>query len=120
MDDSQKVAILIEEYKTLRAEVLAARSYVAQAIGITAAVMMGVLGLSFSSFSRPHWVTWTVAGVALAYLGGTLAWNEINTRHFAKRLRALEADINTRAGERLLVWETDSGWGSMISRQSGS
>lgn len=51
MDGSQKVSILMAKYNTLRAEVFAARSYVAQAIGITAAVMMGVVGIQL--FHKP-------------------------------------------------------------------
>src|ERR1035441_3904086 len=100
MDDNQKVSILLAEYNTLRAEVLAARSNVAQAIGITAAIIMGVIGFSFSkSFSGPQWVPWSIAVMALVYLGGIFGWNEINTRKFTKRLRTLEADINARSEE---------------------
>jgi hypothetical protein len=116
MEESQKVPILMAEYNTLRAEVLAARSYIAQALGITAGVIMAVLGLGFSqTFAGPRWTPWAIALTALAYLGGTLVWNEKNTRRFCKRLRDLEADINSRAGERLLIWESESGWGSMIA-----
>ena len=119
MEEHQKIAILLAEYNTLRAEVLAARSYVAQAVSITAAVVMGVIGFSFStSFKVPTWVPWCVTGVAIAYLGITFGWNEASTRRFTKRLRALEADVNARAGERLLIWESDFGWGSMAVRRT--
>ena len=78
MDDSQKVSILIAEYNTLRAEVMAARSNVAQAIGIVFALMMGVVGFSYStSFSGPRWAPWFIAAIALAYLVGTFGWNEV-------------------------------------------
>ncbi len=104
------------EYNTLRAEVLAARSYLAQAIGVTFAVIMGVAGFSVSkSFAGPKSALYFITGIALMYLAGTFVWNEINTRKFTKRLRELEADINERAGERLLVWETDAGWGSIFT-----
>jgi hypothetical protein len=117
MDENQKISILIAEYNTLRAEVLAARSYVAQAFGITAGVAMGILGFAFSAnLSVPKWAVFAVGAVAVTYLVGTVVWNDINTRKFTKRIRALEADINTRSGETLLRWETDSGWGGMIVR----
>ena len=113
MNDSQKVSILMAEYNTLRAEVLAARSYLAQAIGITSAVMIGVIGFSSSpNFLGPQWTPWALAAIAFTYLGGTFISCEISTRRFTKRLREIEADVNKRAGERLLVWETQSGWGS--------
>jgi protein-S-isoprenylcysteine O-methyltransferase Ste14 len=115
MNDDQKVSILIAEYNALRAETLAARSYVAQAIGITAAVLMGVIAFTFSTnFSGPKWAPWSMAAVALAYLALTVVWNEINTRRFTSRLRALETDINARAGEQLLAWETKFGWGGLV------
>jgi len=113
MNDDQKVSILLAEYNTLRAEVLAARSYVSQATGVTAAVIMGTVAFAASSsFSGPSWVPWLIAALAILYLTGTVVWNEVNTQRFTARLRALELKINTRAGERLLVWETESGWGT--------
>jgi hypothetical protein len=114
MEDEQKVSILLAEYNTLRAEVLAARSYVMQAIGIAAAVIMGIIGFCFSQGVSGHeWVPWTIGTIAFVYLGFTYTWNDINTRSFTKRLRELEADINERAQDTLLVWETHFGWGSM-------
>jgi hypothetical protein len=106
------------EYNTLRAEVLAARANVAQAFGVTAPVLIAVVAFSFSDASTaPAWVAWTIAVTAVIYLGAIIIWNEKNTRSFTRRLRTLERQINARAGERLLVWETHSGWGSLFRRR---
>jgi ABC-type transport system involved in Fe-S cluster assembly fused permease/ATPase subunit len=114
MDPSQKISILLAEYNTLRAEVLAARSNIAQAIGLTVPVMMGVLGVSFSSTMK-HPKSFAVITVvcAASYLLVIYAWNEINTRKFTKRLRGLESKINELAGEPLLTWESTMGWGGV-------
>ena len=64
MDDNDKIPILMAEYNTLRAEVLAARSNVAQAISITFATLMGVVGFSFSTgIKGPSWVPWAIAAI---------------------------------------------------------
>jgi hypothetical protein len=114
MDPSQKISVLLAEYNTLRAEVLAARSNVAQATSLTVPVVMGLIGLSFSStLNLPNWIVWTISPCAILYLCATFAWNEINTRKFTKQLRALERRINDLAGEPLLTWENAVGWGGM-------
>ena len=115
MDNSQKIPILMAEYNTLRAEVLAARANVAQAIGLTFATLMGIIGFSFSTgIKGPWWVPWAIAAIAFAYFVFTFSWNEKNTRNFTRRIRAIEKDVNDRAGERLLTWETELGWGSVV------
>jgi hypothetical protein len=118
VDDNQKISILLAEYNTLRSEVLAARSYIAQAAAITAGVLMGVLGLTFSAnLPLARWAGLSMSVIAIVYLGSAFVWNELNTRKFTKRLRELEKDINKLAGEQLLVWETDYGWGSIVVRK---
>ncbi len=112
MDPSQKITVLLAEYNTLRAEVLAARGNVAQAASLTVPVVMALIGFSFStSLSIRKWVVWAVAVVAAAYLGVIFVWNEVYTRRFTAQLRMLEHKINELAGEQLLTWETQHGWG---------
>src|SRR5262245_32997097 len=115
MGESQKITILLAEYNTLRNEVIAARANVAQAIGLVAVVLMGILGLIYSSNGPgdPRILKFIFV-CAAGYLGFTLWWNEGNTRTFTRRLREIERDVNKRAGERLLLWETKFGWGSII------
>ena len=117
MDPSQKISVLLAEYNTLRAEVLAARSNVAQAISLTVPVLMGLIGLSYSTnFAIPSRVLWTVTGVAIIYLVINFAWNDWNTRKFTARLRSIERHINALALEPLLTWETTQGWGAIATR----
>jgi hypothetical protein len=119
MDPSQQISVLLAEYNTLRAEILAARSNVAQAIGLTVPVVMGLIGLSFSStLNLPTWIVLTIAIGAIVYLCATFAWNEINTRKFTKQVRLLENRINDLAGDRLLTWENTMGWGAISFAES--
>jgi protein-S-isoprenylcysteine O-methyltransferase Ste14 len=104
MDDNDKIPILMAEYSTLRAAMLAARSNVAQAIRITFATLMGVVGFSFSTgIKGPSWVPWAIAAIALGYFAFTFLWNKKYARNFTRRIRAIEKDVNDRAGERLLM-----------------
>lgn len=115
MEPSQKISVLLAEYNTLRAEVMAARGNVAQAVGLTVPVIMGLVGLSFSpSLGPPIWIIGAITAIAVAYLGLHFMWNEANTKHFTTQLRVLEDQINTLAGERLLTWESSHGWGAMV------
>ena len=117
MEPKDKISILLAEYNTLRAEVMAARNNVAQAIGLTVPVIIGLIGLSYStSLAAPGWVLWAIVCSALVYLGLILFWNDLNTRAFTEQLRALERKINALAEEQLLTWESTQGWGSIASR----
>jgi hypothetical protein len=111
---SQKISVLLAEYNTLRTEVIAARGNVAQAISLASAVIMAALGYKFSKDGFDWFQFAQVAASALAYLGFTFWWNEKNTRTFTARLREIEGDINERASERIILWETDYGWGSIV------
>jgi hypothetical protein len=114
MDPSQKISILLAEYNTLRTEVLAARSNIAQAVGLMVPVVMGLIGLTFSSTLKfPKWLALAAGVCAVFYVFGAFAWNEFNTRKFTKQLRGLESKINDLAGEPLLTWESTMGWGGM-------
>lgn len=104
MEPKDRVTILLAEYNTLRAEVLAARAAVVQAIGIGAPVSVGLLAGGYYSLSL----------IVLVVVVLSSIWNDQNTRAFTARLRDLEKAINERAGERLLLWETDHGWGSIF------
>ena len=99
-----RITVLLAEYNTLRAEVLAARAAVAQAIGIGAPVTAALLPTGYYSVAATVFII--VALIAF--------WNDQNTRAFTCRLRSLENSINEIAGQRLLLWETDHGWGSIF------
>jgi hypothetical protein len=115
MDAYQKVSILLAEYNTLRAEVLAARGNVAQAAGIFSTTFMANIAFAFSSANPGRWQVPCAIGAAIVVYFCVLAgWNEKNTQSFTHRLREIEAEINDLAEDRLLTWETDHGWGGMF------
>ena len=114
IEEAQKISVLLAEYNTLRAEVMAARGATTQAVSLMLPVILAMAGYHFSKRpALPKWVSAGVFGLGALYIVVALGWNEFNTRHFTERLRILEADINRRAGEVLLVWETQS-WKGMI------
>jgi cyanate permease len=114
MEPSHKIAVLLAEYNTLRAEVLAARGNVLQAIGLTVPIVMGLVGLAFSpTLALPRWIIFGIPVAGFFYLCISFVWNEINMHKFTKQLRALEHKINDLADDRLLTWENTQGWRSM-------
>lgn len=116
MDAAQTVALLLAEYNTLRAEVMAARGNVAQAAGIAAATTMAIFAFKYSnSINGPSWLPWALlVATWVVYFIPLVTWNELNTRGFTTRLREIEAELNRRARQRLMLWETDWGWGGMF------
>jgi hypothetical protein len=114
IEEAQKVSVLLAEYNTLRAEVMAARAATTQAVSLMLPVVVVMAGYYFSKHPGvPKRVSRGVIGLGALYIIVAIGWNELNTRHFTDRLRVLEADINRRAGEDLLVWQTKS-WKGMI------
>jgi len=117
MDADKKVPVLLAEYNTLRAEVLAARSNVAQAAGIFAATLMADIAFANSAANTGPWcVPWAICAVIVLYFCVLVGWNEKNTQSFTHRLRELEPEINALTNDRLLVWETYYGWGGMFRK----
>jgi membrane protein YdbS with pleckstrin-like domain len=114
IDEAQKVSVLLAEYNTLRAEVMAARGATTQAVSLMLPVVLAMAGYHFSDHpALPGWVSAGLFSLGIVYIVAALGWNEFNTRHFKARLRFLEDDINRREGETLLVWESQ-GWKGMI------
>ncbi|WP_279684775.1 hypothetical protein [Bradyrhizobium sp. SSUT18] len=108
-----KIWILLAEYNTLRAEVLAARSYMGQGAGIFAAAFMANIAFGYSA-GKDYLALTIILGIfVVAYFAALYAWNEKNTISCTARLRNLESAINSLAGERLLVWETVHGHGGI-------
>ena len=117
--ERQKITILLAEYNTLRAEVMAARSAFHQAIRIGITVLIALVGFALSKGIASHyWVIWLIASAVALLLLSLVYWNDVNTFKFTARLRELEAEINRRAGERLLIWESEMGWDGMIRKRS--
>jgi hypothetical protein len=116
MNAMDKIWVLLAEYNTLRAEVLAARNNVGQGAGIFSAAIMANFAFGFSAASKNSAIPIIIGILAVAYFACLFAWNENNTISVTKRIRELEAQINGLAGERLLLWETVHGWGGMYRK----
>ena len=115
MDGRDRVSILLAEYNTLRTEVLAARSAVVQSISIGSPIFGGLVAAFIAA--PANWQKWAAgvgAGAVLIIVALMAWWNDANTRGFTERLRAIEKDINKRADDQLLVWESVYGWGSIF------
>jgi len=108
MEPKDQVSALLAEYNTLRAEVLAARNAVVQGIGIGTPVCAALVPVGYYS----------VVGVVVIVIVLIGIWNDQNTRAFTARLRTLENRINKLAGNDLLSWETEHGWGSIFPPHS--
>ena len=115
MENKEKIAILLAEYNTLRSEILAARVAATQALAIGIPVVLASIGLGLHF--APNTLVVSLGVFAILFICFFVGWNEINTHKFTAHVRGLETNINGRAGERLLTWETDHGWGGMVTRQ---
>lgn len=102
----EKIQILMEEYKTLRAEILQHHSSGFQIYGVagSAAVAITVLASAYS----------IVAGFILFLIFPLAIWfvaknAEFSVREAALQLREIEHQVNELAEDTLLRWETERG-----------
>jgi hypothetical protein len=107
MDAKDKIAIILEEYKTLRAEILQRTSMLNQIYAVTGTIAAGVLGAMVQYGAIAAGVAMLLALAMLAIFATWLLDHEI--RVVATRIRQIETEINGLAESRLLVWETDHG-----------
>ena len=103
-----KVEILLREYDTLRQEVMSRYAAQFQGIGTLGVVIVGLVAAVAAHFDRDTCI-WLMVG-AFAVFIALFMWADADISRIAKRLRELERDINKRAGETLLVWETNRVW----------
>jgi|SRR5580700_3295674 hypothetical protein len=120
MDASQKIPVLLAEYNTLRAEVLAARGNVAQASSILTATLMADFAFAGTLIFNQVYKWWLalpffIMLFVFGYFWALVNWNETNTRNFTRRLREIEKQIHEITGDPpVLLWETVHGWGGMF------
>jgi hypothetical protein len=95
-----KVTILLHEYNMLRAEILTRTTHGFQLMAVYAVLFVWIMqakeGVRF-------WLSLAVA-VGTLFIASWISFSNIN--RCVKRVLELEKDINSRAGENLLVWET--------------
>jgi len=100
MSEEDKVRILLAEYSSLRAEIIARLGHGYQLLTIGTAV----LGIMFVFPTRGwfFYIAATVIGVVYLIACGFVV---IDLNKIGRRVREIEHEINIRAGEHLLVWE---------------
>ncbi len=110
-DEVEKVKILLQEYATLRSEILTRTSNMFQLFAIAASMLVWIIG-------RPVDLRFWLAIFILILAGIFFYWLiSRDIKKAATRLRELEIDINRRAGEELLVWEIK--WGGDVTGYFG-
>ena len=98
-----KIQILLHEYASLRTEIFHRTGHLFQLLTVGGALF---LWLASRPIDLRFWIS-LAAAVVVVSLFCWLIHRDIEKA--AERLRQLEEDINRRAGEELLVWETH--WG---------
>ena len=100
MEEGQKIPILLAEYNSLRTETIIRTGHGFQIAGFS------ITALTIWAAEETTGKTW----LALAAIIGVLAaagWFTLREiTQATRRIREIERDINARAGEDLLVWET--------------
>jgi len=107
--EKDKITILLHEYDTLRQEIVNRMNNGFQLLAVCAVL----LTLLFQAKSTVMIVVGICVLIAVIVFGLWTTFGNINNA--AARLRELEADTNTRAGEKLLIWESEcagalTGW----------
>lgn len=100
----QSIEILFKEYDTLRAEIIALIGNMYNVIGFGTAISAALLAWAVSKgFDYRFWF--------LVVVFASLVWLLWMMLHVAvsratERIREIEGEVNRRAGEELLRWET--------------
>jgi len=112
--DKDKIAVLLTEYNTLRAEAQHRLTVLIQCSTIAVTILIALAGLAIT---RPdtEGIYYILLIVVMMY--ACVFWLvDLNLLEETKRIRELERRVNDIAGERLLIWETDFGWGGAWPR----
>ena len=111
MDDNDrfKILIMMEEYKSLRAELLQRNTVLNSIFAVCGTVFAGAVGVLAQYGLKALPGTITVSVMVLGFV--VFTWLEIHRE--AKRvgayLGALEKEVNERTKDRLLGWESTHG-----------
>jgi hypothetical protein len=104
MPEEEKIKILLAEYTGLRSEIVARTGHGFQVSGFA------VTALSLLASQSVNWRTILVFVFIMLFLTGAGILTIRDAWRAVARTRQIEEDVNKRAGENLLVWETL--WGS--------
>jgi|GEM_PF-1196471 len=106
LEQKDRIQILLSEYSTLRAEIISRTGYGFQLTSI--GIGLVTYALKEMSANSP-WYFWLGVAVLVAVFVLGIFVNNRDLKRAAHRVKALEHEINSRAGEHLLIWETLSG-----------
>lgn len=106
LSQKDRIQILLSEYSTLRSEILSRTGWGFQEFVVGFALVTWLLK---SFLENPPWYFWGVLVVIAAAFGIAIFINVRDLTRAAHRIKELEHEINSRAGEHLLIWETLSG-----------
>jgi hypothetical protein len=107
LGQKERIQILLSEYGALRSEINSRSGYGFQMTAIAAAAITWFAQQAISAASWERSLV-LIAAIAVIAAALNLGWR-VNGRDIwraADRVRELENEINSRAGEQLLVWET--------------
>jgi hypothetical protein len=103
--NKEKLSILLSEYSSLRSELLSRTGYGFQIGAAIIALLTWLLQQSFDMRT-------ILAFVLIAC--GVIIYTKVNITQMvklSKRLRDIEYEVNTIAGEHIMIWEQTSGAG---------
>lgn len=106
LDQKDRIQILLSEYSALRSEIVGRTGFGFQ---IAAVLLAAITWFMQQQLNGRPWYFWVVMGfVAAGFVLATFV-NLRDISRLALRSKELEHEINSRAGEHLMVWETLSG-----------
>jgi hypothetical protein len=103
---NDKVQALLFEYNSLRSEIMQRNSVFNQYCVISVPASVAAVSVVYTAFP-PLGIILFLTICSLLYIVFCII--EFDTLAAATHVRALEAQINEMAGERLLTWESDHG-----------
>ena len=107
ISEKDKVQILLHEYDTLRTELIHRGNNMYQLVAVAGAI---VVWLVSRVLDARFWILLVLAGVVVSIFSWFIYRDMTKA---AERVRQLEKDINKRAREELLIWETQ--WGGAVT-----
>jgi hypothetical protein len=101
--EKERIQILLAEYTSLRTEINARLSSFYVGAGWTT---VAIIWLLQQPNNYAFWIGFLIWGIGAAYCARVLGFDSANA---GRRVREIEHEVNRRAGERLLVWESERG-----------
>jgi hypothetical protein len=106
LTQNDRIQILLAELASIRAEIVSRTGHGFQLTMIATAIVTWVLK---EATPKSPWYLWGGVVVLIVIFGIGAFVNVRDLKRAANRAKDLEHEINSRAGEHLLIWETTSG-----------